>query len=138
MPMSSSAIDVAYAVIVADNPGAVGRTFKGFTPGTAPEGLIRELTEDSGSFQATFQPGVAIEQPIIEVGIRGAAGDYTTPRNEAIKLRHLLTTVSDYVLDDIKVLHFEPIDGIFYMGRDDSKRVMFTLRFKAHVETHYA
>lgn len=128
----TSAIDVMYNVIIADNPAAVGFTFKGFTPDK--EGLVRELTEDTGDYKETFAPGVAIEQPICEVGIRGLAQDYVTPRNEAIKLRRLLSRVSNYVLNDIRILRFEPIGGIIYEGRDDNRRVMFTLRFKAHME----
>lgn len=136
--MLTSAIDVVYKVITDDNPTMLGRTFKGFTPGTAPEGIVLELTEDSGTYQPTFIAGTAVEQPLIEIGIRGLPADYTTPRNMAIKLRQLLSKVQDYTLEDITVLAFEAVDGIFYLGRDEQKRVMFTLRFKAHMETNYA
>lgn len=137
-PQTTSAIDVAYKVILADRPSLAGRTFMGFTPGTAPEGIVLELTEDSGTYQATFNAGTTVEQPIVEIGIRGLPADYKSPRNEAIRLRFLLSQVQNYVLNDITVLAFEPVDGIFYLGRDEQKRVMFTLRFKAHMETNYA
>lgn len=127
----TTAIDVVYKLITEDDPATLGKTFKGFTPANA-EGLIREIAESEGTYKATFSPGLAIEQPDIEIGIRGVAGDYTTPQREAIRLRRLLARTENYTLNDITVMWFEPLGGILYMGRDESRRVMFTLRFKAH------
>lgn len=127
----TSAIDVAYKVITDNDPTAVGKTYKGYTPSTA-EGLIREITESDGSYLSTFAPGIAIEAPEVEIGIRGLAGDYQTPQREAKKLRKLLAMTRDYTLNDVTVMWFEPLGGIMYMGRDENRRVMFTLRFRCY------
>lgn len=127
----TSAVDVLYHAILADNPDAAGSTFIGFTPDK--DGLVRELTEDTGDYQPTFG-GIAIEQPIVEIGLRGNPQDYKTPRNEALKLRRLIANLGTVTRNDCTVLYFEPLGGIIYEGRDANRRVMFVLRFKAHMQ----
>lgn len=133
----TSAVDVMYDVIAAATPGIDGWMFIGHTPDK--EGLIRELNEgvDAGTYKATFAPGIAIERPVVEVGVRGLPQDYSTPRNEALRLRRLITKATNITLNDVTILHFQPIGGIIYMGRDEKRRVQFALRFEAWMELNH-
>lgn len=126
----TSAIDAVYQIIVDDNPALATKTFIGFTPSSAT-GLVRELTEDEGTYKETFAPGIQLEMPMVEIGLRGVPEDYTGPRNEAIRLRRLISRVTDYELEDIRILRFVPEGGILHLGRDEQRRTMFTLRFTA-------
>lgn len=131
---TQTAIDLIYQIIIDDNPSLANTTFIGFTPDRA--GIVRELTESGERGISTMGSApVALEVEMVEVGVRGGPGDYTGPRNEAMRLRYLISRIGqNYTYDGLRMLWAEPEGGLRHLGRDDQRRQQFSLLFRCVTE----
>lgn len=123
-----TALDLVFQIIKSD-PGTTGSVYMGFSPDVA--GLVREINEGDGAPDYTMGArGVALENTLVEVGVRGNPEDYLTPRNECLRLRYLVSSKLDYTHNGLRLLWAKPSGFITYLGRDSQRRVQFAIRFE--------
>jgi hypothetical protein len=102
--------------------------FIGFMPDT--ETLVTLLSEYDGTVNETFAAGIALSQPSLQVRVRGAAEDYTTPRQRLADIMTLLQAVTNQTLGSTYFVRVRPSTTILAMGQDARLRYEFSANFE--------
>lgn len=102
--------------------------FIGTLPDTAT--VVSVLTPYGGRFVETNSSGIAIKIPQLQVRVRGAVEDYTTPSTQINAIYDLLSLISNTTVNTVKFLRVKPTGTISAMGRDENKRHEFTANFE--------
>lgn len=95
--------------------------------------LTAVLTEYDGGVVETHAAGIALYQPSLQVRVRGASEDYTTPRARIIAIQTLLSGVTGNTLSGVTFLRIRPLGSIIALGQDDRLRWEFTANFEVTI-----
>ena len=95
--------------------------------------LTAVLTEYDGGVVETHASGIALYQPSLQVRVRGAAEDYTTPRARIVAIQTLLSGVTGNTLSGVTFLRIRPLGSIIALGQDDRLRWEFTANFEVTI-----
>lgn len=101
---------------------------RGKMPAT-PDKVIA-LTEGGGSGQQRFLGDTPpIEEPTLQVLVRGAADDYDGPRLTIERIYQALSGYGGLTLSSVSYLSFTPLQPPFPLRRDNNQRVEFAVNF---------
>lgn len=92
---------------------------------------VYEYEGGSPSFTMTSR---TVDQPRLQVVVRGEPDDYLTPRDKAESIRLLLDSTAGGVQSGKQVLRIEPTGTVYASGVDEENRPMVAVRFVAQVE----
>ena len=95
--------------------------------------LTTVLTEYDGGVIETNASGIALYQPSLQVRVRGATEDYTTPRARIVAVQTLLSGVTGNTLSGVTFLRIRPLGSIIALGQDDRLRWEFTASFEVTI-----
>jgi hypothetical protein len=95
--------------------------------------LTTVLTEYDGGVIETNGSGIALYQPSLQVRVRGATEDYTTPRARIVAVQTLLSGVTGNTLSGVTFLRIKPLGSIISLGQDDRLRWEFTANFEVTI-----
>jgi len=95
--------------------------------------LTTVLTEYDGGVIETNASGIALYQPSLQVRVRGATEDYTTPRARIVAIQTLLSGVTGNTLSGVTFLRIRPLGSIISLGQDDRLRWEFTASFEVTI-----
>jgi hypothetical protein len=95
--------------------------------------LTTVLTEYDGGVVETHASGIALYQPSLQVRVRGATEDYTTPRARIVAIQTLLSAVTGNTLSGVTFLRIRPLGSINALGQDDRLRWEFTANFEVTI-----
>jgi len=95
--------------------------------------LTTVLTEYDGGVIETNASGIALYQPSLQVRVRGATEDYTTPRARIVAVQTLLSGVTGNTLSGVTFLRIRPLGSIISLGQDDRLRWEFTASFEVTI-----
>jgi hypothetical protein len=95
--------------------------------------LTTVLTEYDGGVIETNASGIALYQPSLQVRVRGATEDYTTPRARIVAIQTLLSGVTGNSLSGVTFLRIRPLGSIIALGQDDRLRWEFTANFEVTI-----
>lgn len=113
--------------------GTRGTTlFIGAMPDTAVVTTL--LTENSGSIVETGKAGIALYQPQLQIRVRGAKEDFTTPHSRILTIQSTLAGLADQTIDGTRFLRFKPTSTVLSLGQDVVLRWEFTVNFEVTYE----
>lgn len=91
----------------------------------APDKQIA-LFETGGSGPSLFLGGsTAVDQPALQVMVRGAAHDYDGPRLVVERLYQAMAGWGGFTASSVRYLGVTPLQAPFVLDRDASERVVF-------------
>jgi hypothetical protein len=96
--------------------------------------LITVLTEYSGNIIETQTAGIQLKQPSLQVRVRGAKEDYTTPRTRIEAIQLALATMPDGTYSGVRILRIKPSGTILSLGMDTNLRHEFSANFEVTYE----
>jgi len=102
--------------------------FIGFMPDT--DTLVTLLSEYDGTVNETFASGIALSQPSLQIRVRGATEDYTTPRTRLKDIVTLLQAVTNQTIGSTYFVRIRPSTTILAMGQDARLRYEFSANFE--------
>lgn len=74
--------------------------------------------------------GIAVDNGMIQITVRGAPDIYTTPRDRALDIRTALASVVGETVDGFKIMRMEPLGRINPLGVDKKGRWLFSMNFR--------
>lgn len=124
-----TALNAMYEILKNDvDHKTTGSVWMNTAPSDA-EGLCIELNEADAPPHLTMGAGIALDAQIIEIGVRGNSRDYETPRDEALRVRYVLSRMSERTVLGVRLISIIPLGFVQPLGRDATNREMFTIRF---------
>lgn len=123
-----SALEAVYDVLKNGANKTTGAIFMVNAPDDVT-GLCVELNEAPAQPHLTMGAGIAVDAQVIEVGVRGLPRDYAKPRDEALRVRRVLTRLPEGTYAGVRILSILPIGSLTHHGRDNDSREMFTVSF---------
>jgi hypothetical protein len=106
---------------------------RGDLPAT-PDKVVA-LFETGGAGQERAFDGTVVEQPTLQVLVRGAADDYDVARLQIEKLYQTMSEWGAFTASGTRYLNLEPLQPPFPLGgRDGNKRRTFSVNFLIHKE----
>ena len=96
--------------------------------------LSSALTEYEGSFTETFESGMALSEPQLQIRVRGLPEDYLTPRNRMLAIQQLLNEISNTTIGGVAFLRVRPTSTMLALGQDDRLRWGFSTNFAVTIE----
>jgi Bacteriophage minor capsid protein len=101
-------------------------------PNITTQDAISALTETPG-FPAAYVHtplGVSVEQPVVQLLVRGAPYDYVGARTQAQALYLALGKISNQVLSGTFYFWAMPIQSVFKLRDDDMGRPIMSVQFR--------
>lgn len=92
------------------------------------------LFETGGIGPSLFFSGATVEQPGLQVRVRGAARDGDAPRLQIERIFQAAIGWGGFTASGVKYLGFEAIQAPFLMGRDGNERVEWAVNFVVRKE----
>jgi len=120
--------------LAAQGQGTLGTSlFLAVMPET-PDALVA-VYESSGlsPMETMGASAFAIDQPEIQVIVRGARGDYPTVRDKADTIRRLLAAVTETSISGIHIMRIRAEGSVLPMGEDENGRPMVSVNFQCAV-----
>lgn len=102
--------------------------FIGMMPDT--DSLTTLLSEYDGTINETFAAGIALSKPSLQVRVRGAAEDYTTPRQRLADIVQLLQAITNQTVGSTYFVRIKPSTTILALGQDARLRYEFSANFE--------
>jgi hypothetical protein len=106
--------------------------FVGMMPDT--NSVCTVLMAYDGEIVETMTSGIALYKPQLQVRVRGAKEDYTTPYNRLLAIQDALSTISNQTLGGVKYLRVRPTSNVNSLGQDTNLRFDFTVNFEVTYE----
>lgn len=101
-----------------------------------PDALVI-VTEGEGLPSLTMGTPVALENPVVQVLIRGAKDDYPGAKRKALGIRYGVAALSDYESRGLRLLTAAPLGSLLPLGPDTNGRPRFTVKFTATTDPSY-
>lgn len=95
------------------------------------------VTEGDGLPSLTMGTAVALENPTVQVQVRGAVGDYLGPKKVALDIRYSVAALKDYTSRGVRLLSAPPLGSLLPLGPDANGRHRFTVKFTATTDPSY-
>lgn len=102
--------------------------------GTNIPDAITVLQEEDGIPTLTMGRPVALENPRIQVIMRGAPGDYLGPKRRAVSARYYVAALSNYTARGVTMQTALPLGSVLPLGKDPAGRHRFSINFTAVTE----
>jgi hypothetical protein len=81
---------------------------------------------------------VAIENYYVHIAVYGDPNDFTTPKQEAMRLRYTIAQVSlGYQALGLRMMYARPIGTVTQLGKDAKERHHFMIKFHVTTEPSY-
>jgi hypothetical protein len=106
--------------------------FIGVMPDTTT--LTTLLTEYQGDVIETQGIALALQQPMLQVRVRGAKEDYVTPQTRILAIQTALANLPDQTLSGVRILTIRPAGTILSLGQDNNLRFEFSTNFEVTYE----
>ena len=142
----ATALEVLTDAIAANGHGTIGTSiFMGLEVDgpvdAAADSIIPAavviVTEGDGIPDFTFGTPIALENPTVQVLVRGDVGDYTGPKRKAMTIRYEIASLRDYTSRGLRVLNANPLGSVLPLGTDAEGRHRFTVNFNATTDPSY-
>ena len=110
--------------------------FLGGIPLDAPDVVHQDnltaLAENTGFAPTSVHSirGPAVRQPAIDLLVRGAPYDYTTPRVQAQRVSLALSAICNQQLSGAFYLWVRPLQSVYKRSQDDFARLILTCQFR--------
>lgn len=149
MPMTptigdgATALEVIHDALAAAGYGTSGQDlFLGLemdgeidsTAATTVPDAITVLQEEDGIPTLTMGRPVALENPRIQVIMRGAPDDYIGPKRRAVSARYYIAGLTNYASRGVTILTALPLGSVLPLGKDPAGRHRFSINFTAVTE----
>lgn len=95
---------------------------------------ITVVQEEDGIPTLTMGTPVALENPRIQVIMRGAPGDYQNPKRRAVSARYYIASLKDYAYQGVVLKTALPLGSVLPLGKDGAGRHRFSINFTAVTE----
>lgn len=118
-------VDEEYAV-------AGENLFIGQLPDTAGFAIL--LTEYDGNIIETFQNGITLYQPSLQIRVQGEPDDYLTPRDTLKSLQAALAGITNETVSGTYFQRIKPSTTILSLGQDERLRFQFSANFEVTYE----
>ncbi len=92
------------------------------------------LTESGGTGPEKFLGGGTVEQPAVQVRVRGEADDYAGPRLTIERIYQTLDGYGAFTVSGTRYLTLTPLQSPFLLRRDDNARCEFAVNFLVEKE----
>lgn len=92
---------------------------------------------NAGDSEFTMGTIVALEHTRVDVILYGNPNDLNNVRKEAMRVRYLVVSKSDYTAGGLRMLKAMPVGGVEYLGRDPNDRSQFMVSFDVTTEPGY-
>ena len=106
--------------------------FIGQLPDTAGFAIL--LTEYDGNVIETFQSGIALYQPSLQVRVQGVTDDYATPRDTLKAIQAALAGITNQTLSGVHFQRIKPSTTILSLGQDETLVFQFSANFEVTYE----
>lgn len=106
--------------------------------GTNVPDAITVVVEEDGIPNLTMGTPVAMENPRIQVIMRGAPGDYLGPKRRAVSARYYIAALTNYASRGVTIQTALPLGSVLPLGKDAAGRHRFSINFTAVTEPTYA
>jgi hypothetical protein len=120
--------------LVAQGQGTLGTNlFLSRMPET-PDACVC-IYEGEGGLPEFTMGNTILDNPAIQIIVRGTREDYVTARDKAQTIRLLLAQLADQTLSGVTVLRVAPIGSVLPMGLDKNDRPMVSTNYRAIVSS---
>ena len=92
--------------------------------------LSTVLFSYDGEIVETMKSGIALYKPQLQVRVRGAKEDYTTPYNRLLAIQTALSSIANQTLGGVTYLRVRPTSNVNSLGQDTNLRFDFTVNFE--------
>ena len=132
--MANTILEAIGNYLVAQGQGTLGTDlFLSRMPET-PDACVCVYEGEGGVPEFTMGTTM-LDNPAIQIIVRGAREDYVTARDKAQTIRLLLSGLTNETLSGVVILRFSPIGSILPMGFDKNDRPMISSNYRAIVST---
>jgi hypothetical protein len=106
-------------------------------PGTATPDLVAALVETPGFPSESIHntPAPSREHPVVQLLVRGAPYDYSTPRQWAQDIWMALGSIRNTTLSGVFYLSVHPMQSVSKLRNDDYARRIVTAQFRIDKST---
>lgn len=132
--MANTILEAVGNYLVAQGQGTLGTNlFLSRMPET-PDACVC-IYEGEGGMPEFTMGSTILDNPAIQIIVRGTREDYVTARDKAQTIRLLLASVANQTLSGVTVLRIAPIGSVLPMGLDKNDRPMISTNYRAIVST---
>ena len=120
--------------LASNGQGTLGTNlFLSLMPDT-PDACVSVYEDEGGEPMVSLGgSGLQLDQPNIQVIVRGARDDYPGTRDKANAIRLLLGALTDQTISGVRILSMTPLGSVLPMGVDDKHRPMVSANFRCMV-----
>ncbi len=132
--MANTILEAIGNYLVAQGQGTLGTNlFLSRMPET-PDACIC-IYEGEGGLPEFTMGNTILDNPAIQIIVRGTREDYVTTRDKAQTIRLLLSQLANQTLSGVTVLRVSPIGSVLPMGLDKNDRPMVSTNYRAIVSS---
>ena len=132
--MANTILEAIGNYLVAQGQGTLGTNlFLSRMPET-PDACVC-IYEGEGGLPEFTMGNTILDNPAIQIIVRGTREDYVTARDKAQTIRLLLAQLADQTLSGVTVLRVSPIGSVLPMGLDKNDRPMVSTNYRAIVSS---